>query len=62
MRLNQLIAKALNKPVEALTIDDVNEALLMEVFVDSSLDRGPTPAYVITEHDVNFEVPTLYLG
>lgn len=31
MKLNQLIAQALNKPVEALTIDDVNGILLREV-------------------------------
>lgn len=31
MKLNQLIAQALNKPVEALTIEDVNAFLLREV-------------------------------
>lgn len=33
MKLNELIAQALNKPVEALTIEDVNKALTLNVKV-----------------------------
>ena len=62
MKLNELIAQALNKPVETMTLGDVAEALFFEVVIDNSYDRAPTPAYVITEHDEKFEVPTLYLG
>jgi len=38
MKLNQLIAQALNKPVEALTIEDVIKALNTEV---ATYDCGP---------------------
>jgi len=31
MKLNQLIAQSLNKPVEVLTIEDVNEALIKDI-------------------------------
>lgn len=33
MRLNELIAKSLGKPVEALTIEDVNAALLLDILI-----------------------------
>lgn len=48
MKLNQLIAQALNKPVETLTSEDVNEALLTEIWVWG--DGDDCPANVAEQH------------